>query len=66
MTDRKLRTALTIIGIVIGPATIVALLGATQGLSNSVDTQFAKTGTSNIYVTAVGRGASLTLRTLPR
>jgi putative ABC transport system permease protein len=60
MTDRKLRTALTIIGIVIGPATIVALLGATQGLSNSVDTQFAKTGTSNIYVTAVGRDASLT------
>jgi len=29
MTDRKLRTTLTIIGIVIGPATIVALLGAT-------------------------------------
>lgn len=60
MTDRKLRATLTIIGIVIGPATIVALLGATQGLSNSVATEFAKTGTSNIYVTAVGRGSSLT------
>jgi putative ABC transport system permease protein len=59
MTDRKLRATLTIIGIVIGPATIVALLGATQGLSNSVSTEFAKTGTSNIYVTALGRGSTL-------
>lgn len=60
LTDRKLRAVLTIIGIVIGPATIVALLGATQGLSNSVSASFATTGSTNIYVSAVGKGSSLT------
>jgi putative ABC transport system permease protein len=60
MADRKLRTALTIIGIVIGPATIVALLGATQGFSNAVASEFASTGSTSIFVTPVGRGSSLT------
>ncbi|MDG6900656.1 MAG: ABC transporter permease [Nitrososphaerota archaeon] len=60
MADRKLRTALTIIGIVIGPATIVALLGATQGFSNAVTSEFASTGSTSIFVTPVGRGSTLT------
>jgi putative ABC transport system permease protein len=65
MTDRKLRTSLTIIGIVIGPATIVALLGATQGFSNAVGSQFVRTGATSIFVNAVGRGASLTSADIP-
>lgn len=60
MADRKLRTTLTIIGIVIGPATIVALLGATQGFSNGVASQFEKTGATSIFVNPVGRGSTLT------
>lgn len=60
MTDRKLRTTLTIIGIVIGPATIVALLGATQGFSNAVGAQFERTGSTSIFVNPVGRGSTLT------
>lgn len=60
MKDRKLRTALTIMGIVIGPATIVALLGATQGFSNAVAAQFEKTGTTSIFVNPAGRGATIT------
>ncbi len=60
MTDRKLRTALTITGIVIGPAAIVALLASTQGFSNAVSAQFAKTGTTSIFVLPSERGVSLT------
>lgn len=60
MKDRKLRAALTIIGIVIGPATIVALLGATQGFSNAVGAQFERTGATSIFVNPVGRGSTLT------
>ncbi|MEM0075228.1 MAG: FtsX-like permease family protein [Conexivisphaerales archaeon] len=55
MTDRRLRTTLTILGIIIGPATIVALLGATQGFSNSVTEAFAKTGTNSIFIQPIGR-----------
>ncbi len=65
MSDRKLRTALTIVGIIIGPATIVALLGATQGFSNSVSSAFSRTGTTSIFVQPNGRGASLTYTDVP-
>jgi len=65
MMDRKLRTTLTIIGIVIGPATIVALLGATQGFSNSVTAEFTKTGTTSIFILPNGRGSSLTYSNVP-
>lgn len=65
LTDRKLRAALTILGIVIGPATIVALVGLTGGLSNSVTAQFASTGTTSIYVSAAGRGAYLSYTDVP-
>ena len=36
LRDRKLRASLTILGLVIGPAVIVALVSVTQGFSNSV------------------------------
>ncbi|MEM3684409.1 MAG: ABC transporter permease [Conexivisphaerales archaeon] len=65
MTDRKLRTTLTIIGIIIGPATIVALLGATQGFSNAVASEFSKTGSTSIFVTPQGRGSFLTYSDVP-
>lgn len=65
MSDRKLRTALTILGLVIGPATIVALVGATAGFSNSVTAQFAKTGTTSIFISPAERGVSLTSADIP-
>jgi len=60
MTDRRLRTALTIIGIVIGPATIVSLVAATQGYSNAASAQFDKLGATTIFVSSTARGFSLT------
>jgi putative ABC transport system permease protein len=60
LTERKLRAVLTILGIVIGPATIVALVGATQGYSNASTAQFSTLGATTLFVTPVGRGATLT------
>jgi len=62
--ERKLRAALTILGIVIGPATIVALVGATQGYSNATATRFETLGANTVFVSPVGRGFSLTTTTV--
>ncbi len=39
---RKLRASLTILGVVIGIAAIVALLGITQGVTNTIQTQLSQ------------------------
>ena len=51
MKNRKLRAMLTILGITIGPAVIVALVGATQGFSVSVTERFNSMGITTIFVT---------------
>jgi putative ABC transport system permease protein len=60
LTERKLRAVLTILGIVIGPATIVALVSATQGYSNASAAQFSTLGATTLFVSPVGRGTTLT------
>jgi putative ABC transport system permease protein len=50
LRDRKLRSALTISGIVIGTALIVALIASTRGLTASVQSQIEKTGVTTITV----------------
>ncbi len=60
LTERKLRAVLTILGIVIGPATIVSLVGATQGYSNASTAQFSTLGATTIFISPVGRGTTLT------
>jgi putative ABC transport system permease protein len=59
MADRRLRTTLTIIGILIGPATIVALDAATQGYSNASAAQFNKLGATTLFVSPAARGFTL-------
>ena len=56
--QRKLRTALTVLGIVIAITTIFALISIGQGLENGVKEQFKKIGTNRLYVTA--KGSSIT------
>ncbi len=65
MTNRKLRTTLTIIGILIGPATIVSLEAATQGYSHATAAQFDKLGATTLYVSPVGRSFTLTSSDVP-
>ncbi len=60
LTERKLRAVLTILGIVIGPATIVSLVGATQGYSNASTAQFSSLGATTLFVSPTGRSTTLT------
>ncbi|MEM3060822.1 MAG: FtsX-like permease family protein [Candidatus Bathyarchaeia archaeon] len=50
LKDRKLRSTLTILGIVIGSALIVALIASTRGLTANVQAQIEKTGVTTITV----------------
>ncbi|MBT4174991.1 ABC transporter permease [archaeon] len=47
---RKVRTWLTVIGIIIGIAAIVTLISVSQGLENAITDQFEEMGTNRIYV----------------
>jgi putative ABC transport system permease protein len=51
---RKLRAWLTILGIVVGIAAVVALVSLGQGLQYTVDQQFAKIGVDKITIQAKG------------
>jgi putative ABC transport system permease protein len=50
LKDRKLRSALTILGIVIGCSLIVAMVASTSGLSKSVTSQIDKIGVTTLNV----------------
>jgi len=51
---RKLRSWLTIIGIVIGIAAIISLISVSQGLENAILDQFERMGTNKIFVMPSG------------
>jgi putative ABC transport system permease protein len=50
IAHRKLRSILTIIGIVIGIAAVVALISLGQGVKKVITDEFMKAGTDKIYV----------------
>jgi len=54
---RKLRGWLTILGILIGIAAVVALISVAQGLQDSIAGQFEKMGTNKIIIMPGGGGA---------
>ncbi|MFH1210806.1 MAG: ABC transporter permease [archaeon] len=54
ISHRKLRSWLTIIGIIIGIGAIVALISISQGLENAITEQFEKLGANRLYVAAKG------------
>jgi putative ABC transport system permease protein len=54
ISHRKLRSWLTIIGIVIGIGAIVALISISQGLENALTEQFQNIGSNRIYVSPKG------------
>ncbi len=51
LTHRKLRSWLTAIGIIIGVASIVALISVSQGMQDAVEEQFEMMGTDMITIT---------------
>jgi putative ABC transport system permease protein len=50
ISHRKVRSWLTIIGIVIGIAAVVALISLGQGVKKVITDEFAKAGTDKIYI----------------
>jgi putative ABC transport system permease protein len=66
LKDRKLRSVLTIIGMAIGPATLVALIGTTQGFNATLTDQFSQFGVDTVVVTPQGVGERLTLQDVAR
>ncbi|MBT3405811.1 ABC transporter permease [Candidatus Woesearchaeota archaeon] len=56
LRNRQLRSWLTVLGIVIGIASIVALITVSQGLENSIEEQFEKIGSNRIFISAAGGG----------
>jgi putative ABC transport system permease protein len=73
LSGNKLRSALTVLGIVIGVAAVIAMLGIGRGAQASITANITSNGTNLLYVrpgaavaaggvkTAQGSGASLTL-----
>jgi len=58
LRKRFLRTSLTMIGIFIGIAAVVALISLGQGMQNAINAQFASVGTDKIIIqgTTIGFG----------
>ena len=54
ITHRKLRSLLTVIGVFIGIATVVALISIGQGMENAINKQFESFGTDKIIITPGG------------
>jgi len=54
ITERKTRAALNILGILIGVAAVVALMSLTQGMTNSVNSQIERIGSTTVIVTSGG------------
>ncbi len=54
--QRKLRSWLTMLGIFVGIAAVVALITLSQGLQNAIASQFLKLGSDKLIVQAAGSG----------
>ncbi|HVP44732.1 MAG TPA: ABC transporter permease [Terriglobales bacterium] len=70
LTRNKLRSALTMLGIIIGVGAVIATVGVGQGASQKVQDQIASMGTNLLYISAgsvnrgglhIGIGATKTL-----
>ncbi|MBL7100674.1 MAG: ABC transporter permease [Nanoarchaeota archaeon] len=57
LRHRRLRTWLTVIGIIIGIGSIIALISISQGLENAIVEQFEMMGGNRIFVTPEMEGA---------
>jgi len=59
LKDRKLRTGLTILGIVIGTSMIVALVASTTGLTTSITGQMSKMGATTLTLMSTSARAPI-------
>ncbi|MFF2092578.1 ABC transporter permease [Paenibacillus sp. NPDC058174] len=59
--SNKLRTSLSMLGILIGVATVIALVAMGKGSSNQVEEQVSSLGTNLLSITITGRGTDTSL-----
>ena len=57
ISHRRVRSWLTIVGVVIGIAAIVSLISISNGLQHAIEAEFEKIGADVIYVTPRGMGS---------
>lgn len=60
LKDRKLRSGLTILGIVIGTSMIVALIASTTGLTANVTAQISKMGVTTLTIMPMSARVQIT------
>jgi putative ABC transport system permease protein len=56
LLSNKLRTSLTMLGIIIGVASVVAMLAIGKGAQNSIDSQINSIGSNLIYISSGAEG----------
>lgn len=61
LSSSKLRSFLTMLGIIIGVGSVIILVSLMQGMSNKMTSTFEELGTNRLTVTVTGRGSSRTV-----
>ena len=61
MASSKMRAFLTMLGIIIGVASVIILISLIDGLKNNIIQQFESMGTNLINITILGRGGNRTV-----
>ena len=57
----RLRAALTMLGVIIGVASVVALVGVGQGTTSNITSRLAALGTNLLTISPTGGGSTSTL-----
>ena len=61
IASSKVRTLLTMLGIIIGVAAVIVIVGLGNGLEQYVTDSFSDLGTNTLTVTVMSRGSTRTL-----
>ena len=61
IVSSKTRTLLTMLGIIIGVAAVIVIVGLGNGMAGYMEDSFAEMGTNTLTVSIMGRGTSRTV-----
>lgn len=62
ISGNKMRSFLTMLGVIIGIASVITLVSVVQGFSNDMVSSFNSMGTNNITVSLTGRGGNMNIK----
>ncbi len=62
ISGNKMRSFLTMLGVIIGIAAVITLVSVVQGFSNDMVSSFNSIGTNNITVSLSGRGGNMNIK----